>query len=224
MGFEAGGNTSQSKQNVDATTSKKKNISQEGIDKLIYDVLSAENGLAQLVSGEGLAGGNSSSSKTLMAQDFTTKIIGELANITAEETTKVDATTRNRNTEAGSKVGSSASLGSMSNSVICTELIRQELLDKSLHQATHQHWLTIPEYTKQGYWLWAVHVVPLMQRSPKLSAALSVVATARCEMIVTGKFNLPGAVTLYIGQPLCNLLGRAISCVRKSNGTTQLSA
>jgi len=202
MGFETNlsGKASRSKTNESGTTVRKKHISQEGIDKLVYDVLSADEGLAQLVSMEGIAGGRSSSTKTMMAQDFATKLIGELATITAEDVTKVDTVSRSKGAEAGG--------GVTGKSVICTELIRQGKLDKELHARTHEHWLKISPYTKRGYWLWAPQVVKLMQRSEVLSSFLAPIATRRCQMIVEGRTNISGLWTIYLGQPVCYLIGR----------------
>ena len=213
MGFEAGGGASQQKTNEDSTVVRKKNISQEGIDKLVYDVLAADQGLAQLVSMENLAGGRGSSTKTLMAQDFATKLIGELATITAEDTIKTDSVTRTAGAESSAK----------GKSVICTELIRQGKLDKELHAATHDHWLKISPYTKRGYWLWAPRAVKLMQRSEALSSFLAPIATRRCQMIVEGRTNFSGLWTIYLGQPLCYLLGR-LAALGDKNGATESCA
>jgi len=50
-----------------------------------------------------------------------------------------------------------------------------------------------------------------MERSPVLSNLLLPVAVSRYKMITTGKFHFLGALTLYIGQPICFLIGAALS-------------
>lgn len=175
-------------------TTKQRVLTQPAIDKLVYDALSGTDGLAQLVQGEGSSGGYGSTTKTLMAQDFMSKIIGELALVTAPETTT--------KTTSGKKGGFSAK------TVICTELNRQGLLPDSLYHAGHTHFLNLPEETLVGYHSWAQRCVPILARSPNLSRFIAPIAVSRYEMI-TGKkrFTFWGALTIYIAQPICYLIG-----------------
>ena len=92
------------------TTTSQRKISQEGIDKLIYDVLSSDRGLASLAQGENSSGGFGSSTKQMMSQDLVTKLVGELANVTAENVTTTTGTETQRNKKK-------------SPTVICTELM-----------------------------------------------------------------------------------------------------
>lgn len=179
-----------------STGTTQKRLSQQAIDKLVYDVLSADAGLASLATGENMSGAYGSSAKSQLAQDFATKLIGELANVTAETVT------------TGNTVQSSKSK-TKKGTVICTELHRQGLLSSDLydHPKAREHFLALHPLVISGYHLWALPVVERMKSSPKLSANLLPVAKARYEMVTTGRFNLLGAVTIYLGQPLCYILG-----------------
>lgn len=187
-------------QSQSGTKVSKRNLSQESIDQLIYQALAADQGLAQLLSSENLAGGRGSSSATLQAQDFMTKIISELATVTSELTETTQST-------AGAKKKMA--------SVICTELARQGLLSKELYESGQAHFDQIPLETKLGYWSWATKVVPLMQKSPLLCKVLQPIVQSRYEMITGQGFRILGALTIYVGQPICWLIGAVISAGEK---------
>jgi hypothetical protein len=195
FGFSASG----TKTNQSGTERIQKVLSQEAIDKLIYDVLSSDNGIAQLAAGENLSGGSSSSTKTLQTQDFLTKVIGELANVTAETIKLSDSSTSENKKSGGAKT------------VICTELHRQGKLDTELYEAGTPHWNVLNHTVWRGYICWAEHVVPLMKKSEALSNLLLPVVRSRYQMIATGKFHFLGALTLYVGQPICYLIGLVMS-------------
>ena len=169
-------------------------LSEEAQMRMITQALSADQGLAQLLSSQNLAGGFGSSSATLQAQDFMSKVIAELAAVTAplQETQE------------------SGSSNKKKMSVICTELVRQGMLDPELYAAGEDHFRKIPENTKIGYWSWAVHVVSLMRRHEMLCWLLLPVVQSRYEMITTGRFKILGAATIYLGQPICWLIGSVI--------------
>jgi len=179
------------------TSSTRRVLSQEAIEKLIYDVLSSDQGLANLATGENMTGAAKTSSKSLMAQDFATKLIGELATVTAEQVTEQEQqstqTTKTKRT------------------VICTELNRQGFLSDELYEAGHAHFLTLAPETINGYHAWANHVVPILQRSWFLSWLLAPIVQGRY-LMTTGrkKVTFWGVVTIYLGQPICNLIGRAL--------------
>jgi hypothetical protein len=202
-------NTSQS-----GSTSKstKRVLSQAGMDKIIADILGSDQGLAALASGENVTGGMNSSVKTQLAQDMVTKIAGELANLTAPVVE-----------ESSTSTGSSAKKKA---SVICTELNRQGWLPDELYQAGHAHFLSLSPYTVAGYRAWANGIVPILAKSPRISAHIAPIAILRYRM-VTGidRWNLVGALTIYLGQPICYLIGRTISFVRGfRDGNLQQSA
>jgi hypothetical protein len=183
------------------TSTQQRTISQEGINKLIYDALSADSGTAALATGENLSGGYAASTKALLSQDFMVKLIGELANVTAPVTT----TTEQQQQSSGS---SKKKL-----TVICTELNRQGLLSDDLydHPAALAHFNSLPVETIAGYRIWADKVVPLMQSSPALCRAILPIAVARYEMITTGKFSVLGWLTIVPAQAACYAIGKFLT-------------
>lgn len=201
----------------------RKNLSDEAIQKLIYDALSSDAGLAALASGENLAGGSKSSSKTLLAQDMMAKLIGELASVTAETETSEDQVKTTKegrfvskfgdNLEKPSGIMGGAGAGALSDTVICTELRRQGLLSQRLYESVGAPWKQVPYYTWRGYHIWARHVVPLMQKSPALSKTLLPIIRSRYELLAGSKdFCFWGRVTQIFEAP-CYLLGFIIAHV-----------
>jgi hypothetical protein len=181
-------------------SSQGKVLSQGAFDKIVYDILSGNEGLAALAQGENSSGGFGSSTKGLMAQDLTAKLAGTLAEITAPTITDT-------NSKEKTKSFSSSIQGAAKVTVICTELVRQGKLSEDLYLAGHEHFTKLSPVTVNGYHAWAMRLIPLMQKSEKLSNFFLPVAKARYEMIVNKKFSLLGAATIYIGQPLCYLIG-----------------
>lgn len=195
MGAERQDNKTKTRESGRTTT--KLNLTQEGFDKIVQDILGAEQGLTALVQGQGTAGMYGSSTNTLLTQKFVTDMAGELAKLTAEQVQ--DFSKRKDETEAKNK----ASFGT----VICTELARQGLLSQELYKAGEPHFLTLPAQTVRGYQVWANKVVPLMQKSPRLSRALAPVANCRYEHVTGKRKNLLGWITVHICQPICHLIG-----------------
>ena len=79
-----------------ATTSSKQsdklNIDQEGIDKIIRDVLGGADGLAAIFQGAQTAGIFNSSVAAQAAGDLASRLAGEIAKLTAERVTTQDTT------------------------------------------------------------------------------------------------------------------------------------
>ena len=73
-----------------STTSQQLEIDQEGIDKIIADVLGGADGLASIFAGEQNAGIFNSSTSAQAAGDLATKLAGEIAKITAKTTSTTD--------------------------------------------------------------------------------------------------------------------------------------
>jgi hypothetical protein len=183
------------------TTSKQTylDLSPEGFNKIVMDILKSDQGLAALSTGENLSGGYGSSVKAQLAQDLVISMAGELAKITAPTIEKGKSV--KKSSSAGLKIGGS---------VICTELMLQGRLSEELYHAGKDHFLSLAPETVTGYRVWADKVVPLMQVSPLLSSVLAPIARSRYEMIVNKRFGILGAITIYIGQPVCFLIGLAI--------------
>lgn len=197
LGIEAGRGTTNEKLRQEGTSTSKLNIDQAGLNKIIQDVLGSEQGLAALVQGQNTAGLHSSSTNTLLAQKFVTDLAGELAKLTAE-TVETSTVSKNTDTKAKSSKGKT---------VICTELERQGLLDTELYEAGHSHFLSLSPQTVRGYRVWANRVVPLMQKSPRLSRTLAPIANSRYEHVTGRRKNLVGWITVHICQPICYLIG-----------------
>jgi len=208
------------------TQTTQKNLSQEAIDKMIYDVLSGDGGLAALGSGENLVGGSKSSSKTLLAQDMMAKIIGELAKVTAPETTTFDEvkTTKEgrlmsrfgdfgdqNNVFNGGNFGDPGNLDGNTATVICTELNRLGFLSDELYQAGGPPSRQVSYYTWAGYYAWAKHVVPHISKNPVLCKVLLYIVVARYQHILGLRFSFVGICTTSVGHLICNIIGRVIS-------------
>lgn len=195
--------------------SKKKVLSDEAIKKLIYDAMSSDQGLASLASGENLSGGFKSSSKGLLAQDFMTKLIGELANVTAETVETKEADPSSAGGAAVRNGNSFSDLGT----VICGELVNQGKLSEIHYRAGADHVTAMNETVRTGYLIWARPVVKLMQRSPRLSNFLAPIARSRYRVILgISKFEILGSSTIYIGHPICWLIGKVVQLVENFNG------
>lgn len=185
------------------TTKQRLDLSPEGYNKIIQDILAADGGLASLATGENLSGGYGTSVKAQLAQDMVLNIAGEMAKLTAPTISETQSTSKSKTKKKMS--------------VICTELNRQGLLADALYNAGHPHFSELPTETVTGYRIWANHVVPLMQKYPLLTKLLAPVANSRYEMIVNKKFGILGAITIYIGQPVCYLIGSFISEEKRGN-------
>lgn len=181
------------------TTTTQLKLDSAGYNKIIQDILSADGGLASLATGENLSGGYGSSVKAQLAQDMVLNIAGEMAKLTAPTV---------QTTEQQSKSKTKKRM-----SVICTELERQGLLDTQLYEAGHAHFLTLPAQTVAGYRIWANKVVPVLRDNPKLAKFLAPAVNARYQYIVNKKFSVIGAATVYIGQPVCYLIGTVVLAI-----------
>jgi hypothetical protein len=195
--FEISGSKTKEYGNIKGAKTSGKTISQEGYDKILYDILSGDQGLAALSSGENTSGGFGSTTKALMAQDLTAKLAGELALLKAENYEFTDQRQDMNKNNISSKAGS----------VICTELVRQGKLDKSLYEAGHSHFLSLNPKIVSGYQWWAMPMVTRMQKSEKLSNFFAPIAKARYEYLVNNKKSFLGMLTVFIGHPICFVLG-----------------
>lgn len=180
-----------------SSTSKTQRVfDQAAIDKLVYDVLSADQGLASLASGENLSGGFNSSAKTLQTQDFLTKLIGELAVANAPQVTESQETSKS----------------SKKMTVICTELALQGYLDPELYEAGGPASRQVNQTTWIGYHSWATSVVEVMKRSPRLCRFLAPIVTSRYRYLTGAPgIHVLGRITVWAGHPICYLIGTAIN-------------
>lgn len=188
---------------VDGTQTSKKNISQEGIDKIIYDIMSSDSGLAALSSGENGSGGFNSSTKGLMAQDLMVKLAGEIANITAET-----STTTNSSTSTDNQTPLAKGIGT----IICTHMMNRGFLSRRLWFKGHAYTATLSQRTVEGYQFWAEPIVEHMLKNPNgwMERIWKPIVAGRYELIVNQRFNLLGAITVYVMQPFSYLVGLMI--------------
>tara|TARA_R110002167_G_scaffold366375_1_gene595573 strand:+ start:32981 stop:33448 length:468 start_codon:yes stop_codon:yes gene_type:complete len=95
--------------------SQRTEIDQEGIDKIIADVLGGADGLASIFAGEQSAGIYNSSTSAQAAGDLATKLAGEIAKITASNVTDseidTEGTSKSKNEEDGLMDGLTKGLG-----------------------------------------------------------------------------------------------------------------
>ena len=182
-----------------ASSQKKKylDLSPEGYNKIIQDILASDAGLASLATGENLSGGYGSSVKAQLAQDLVLNIAGEMAKLTAPTIEE----------------GQSKSKTKKKMSVICTELERQGLLDTKLYEAGHAHFLSLPIQTVAGYRVWANKVVPILQKHPAIARAIAPLVTSRYEYIVHNRFSVFGWFSVAIAQPICFVIGTIVLAV-----------
>lgn len=97
-------------------------------------------------------------------------------------------------------------------SVICTELNRQGILDNKTYIAdsTFGWALSINDpFAYYGYNRVAIHLVPLMQKSPLVTKALSLLALPWANHMA-GRENLTGKLLLKFGIPFCRIVGKLI--------------
>jgi hypothetical protein len=72
------------------TDKKYLDISDEGVDKIIADILGGTGGLAEIFSEQGAAGLYDSSVAAQASGDLVSKLAGEIAKLTAKEVTEYD--------------------------------------------------------------------------------------------------------------------------------------
>lgn len=72
----------------DATTVSQLEITQEGIDKIVEDILGSSQGLAAIFSGEQSSGLYNSSTAAGEAGDLSAKVVGEIAKLTGRQVTR----------------------------------------------------------------------------------------------------------------------------------------
>lgn len=121
----------------------------------------------------------------------------------------------------GTDAGGSDS--STSPTVICTELYYQNRIPSYVYLADRAFGAQQSEYTIAGYHLWAKPVVKLMKISPVISGVVAFFALAWAQhmaFLVIGETKLVkqsqfGKLIMFIGLPLCNLLGRLVLSHKK---------
>lgn len=181
------------------TQTQQRQLSAEATQSIIDTILKSDNGLASLASGENAAGLSGTTAKTQLTQDLVAAISGQIAQITAPLVTTTDSET------------TSSQSAKKRPTVICTELWKQGKLDSELYADAAKHSEQISRTVYLGYIYWAPRVVDKMQKSERLSNFLAPVVTARYQYLTGRKFSFVGALTVWIGHPVCYILGKLIS-------------
>jgi isocitrate dehydrogenase len=95
--------------NVSGTSTDQLVVDQAGIDKLVQDILSSNQGLSEIFAGEQSSGLYNSTTAASMAGDLAAKVAGEIAKLTGKRTIAEDKnileygkeTTRGTDTKIG---------------------------------------------------------------------------------------------------------------------------
>ena len=201
FGASVGSGSTSGSTSESGTKTTQRSLSQEAVDKLIYDVLSSDSGLAAIATAENVSGGSRSSSKTLMAQDLIAKVVGEIANITAP----VIETASSQSTSSAKKSEKKGALGT----VICTYLATNGYMNLHLYLRGLYAFTQLNPTVVRGYHAWAEGIVRWLDSGhhPWAIRFFSMVAVSRYEMLVNKKFGFWGAATIYFGEPICWLIG-----------------
>lgn len=106
--------------------------------------------------------------------------------------------------------------------VICTELNARKILSDSQYKDGVTYFLNMPKETIHGYRAWAVSYTKLMQRKDwigRLATALVVPAALARARHINGMPNFLGMITVRIGEPVCWLIGKAITILNLNSYT-----
>lgn len=101
----------------DSTSTSQLILTQEGIDKIVQDVLGGANGLAEIFAGEQNSGLYNSSTAAAESGDLSAKLVGEIAKLTGKQVnvTEEDETANRhsytRDDKINIKTNMSANLG-----------------------------------------------------------------------------------------------------------------
>jgi len=119
MGFSLGGSAEKGQSNSSGSESKvisgtqttKKNLDKDAIEYMLNEALGGNQGLSAIFAGEQNAGVYNSTVAAEASGDLITKILGELAALTAEEVVSTEGTTETIFSERGKSSKSGAKFG-----------------------------------------------------------------------------------------------------------------
>ena len=190
------GSTSRGSSTTSGTRTTQKQLSQEAIDKIVYDILASDQGLSALANAENASGGYGSSTKTLMAQDLIAKVAGEIANITAPTVETTSSKKVDKNTSA--------------KTVICTYLATHGYMPMELYLRGTYAYFRINPITLRGYHFWAVPIIPLLKNRHWLCSLLAPIAIKRYEYVVNKNFSITGFLSVFLAEPICYVIGLCV--------------
>lgn len=108
--------------------------------------------------------------------------------------------------------------------VICTELFKQGLLDPVWYRADEKFAAIVPANVRIGYLMWAQPTVLLMRKSHMFTKTVSFLAIPWAkqmayEMGATDEGSKFGKILMYIGMPVCGVLGTVATSFKRSQYT-----
>lgn len=197
-------------------TTQQRVLSAEAMNKIMSDILGSEQGLASLATGENVSGSFGSTGRTQLTQDFLTKVAGELAVLTAPTVTEADTTQVQQSTQQQTSKSK--------RTVICTELVEQGMFPLELynHPVALAHFINLDQRIVEGYHAWAIRVVSWMKKSPRLCRILRPIVLARYLQIIYGQSSILGSLTIYVGQPICYLIGAVLRLTQESENGSRI--
>jgi len=155
-----------------------RSLSGEDFAGIINQIVSQDSGLAKGQFGD------------IFTKQFAKRAVGAYDTVTAPTVETLQQTSKTKR------------------SYICTELLKQGQVHPLIYAAGEESFNALPRHTKLGYWAFAESLATRMQHSKVLSIVLGYIFRSRYLYILGGRFNFPGAMTVYVGQPICNLIGR----------------
>jgi hypothetical protein len=120
-------------------------------------------------------------------------------------------------------VGLLGSLFSGGLSVVCTALAKQGLLDKAEYEAGRAYLAKMSPITKRGYYAWGVPLARKIDEGAGWAIRLSKpFAVQRTRLLAGGSAikNPLGVLTKYVGEPICYMIGLAVTARNKLTGDT----
>jgi hypothetical protein len=100
--------------------------------------------------------------------------------------------------------------------VICTELKNSGELSDELYAAGVKRLPKLSKHVIKGYHYWAIPYTRLMRRSKAARNFIKPGAIGRASYLA-GNFNILGFLTVFVGEPLCWILGKVVSTVEDYN-------
>lgn len=102
--------------------------------------------------------------------------------------------------------------------VICTQLNAVGKLPDAMYNASALRAATLSEEVLDGYHAWAVGYTKLMRRDSWVGRMCTrfilPLAIARCRYLL-GNFNIIGMASVYIGEPICWVIGKTLRLVHR---------
>lgn len=109
---------------------------------------------------------------------------------------------------AGTKSPDAPQAASWTDSVICTELNRQGIMPNDLYLKDSKYGRELDPSIVEGYKFLVAPIVFLMKKSKIFTKLISIPAMKWAKHIAGEENSFIGYVAVYIGQPVCGLIGK----------------